>query len=87
MYQNELVLFKSPISFSGSLKNVSASDILHILHIAKVHRDAMRVALVCAHKVASKLTMALDANDKMTEQFGTSGENHKPSLCTKPSQH
>ena len=44
-------------------------------YIAKVLRDAMRGALVCAHEVASKLTRAVDANDKMTEQFGTSREN------------
>ena len=46
-----------------------------LCNIAKVFRDAMREALVCAHEVASKLTRAFDANDKMTEQVGTSREN------------
>ena len=44
-------------------------------NIAKVHRDAMREALVCAQEVTSKLTRAIDANDKMAEQVGTSRGN------------
>ena len=44
-------------------------------NIAKVHRDAMREALVCAQEVTSKLTRAIDANDKMAEQVGTSKES------------
>eukprot|EP00731_Ephydatia_muelleri_P009062 Em0004g1400a len=44
-------------------------------NIAKVHKDAMREALVCAQEVTSKLPMAFDANDKMVEQVGTSREN------------
>ncbi|KAL5515338.1 hypothetical protein EMCRGX_G000491 [Ephydatia muelleri] len=43
--------------------------------IAKVNRDAMREELVCAQEVTSKLTRAIDANDKMAEQVETSREN------------
>ncbi|KAL5497052.1 hypothetical protein EMCRGX_G013448 [Ephydatia muelleri] len=46
-----------------------------VCNIAKVHRDVMREALVCAQEVTSKLTEAFDANDKMAEQVGTSREN------------
>ena len=46
-----------------------------VCNIAKVHRDAMREALVCAQEVTSKLTRAIDANDKMAEQVGASREN------------
>ncbi|KAL5497056.1 hypothetical protein EMCRGX_G013452 [Ephydatia muelleri] len=46
-----------------------------VCNIAKVHRDAMKEALVCAQEVTSKLTEAFDANDKMAEQVGTSREN------------
>ena len=49
--------------------------IADICNIAKVHRDSMREALVCAQEVASKLTRAIDDNDKMAEQVGTSREN------------
>ncbi|KAL5510522.1 hypothetical protein EMCRGX_G006082 [Ephydatia muelleri] len=38
-------------------------------------RDAMRDALVCAQEVTSKLTTAIDANDKMAEQVYTSRGN------------
>eukprot|EP00731_Ephydatia_muelleri_P035428 Em0123g9a len=44
-------------------------------NIAKVHRDTMREALVCAQEVTSKLTRAGDANDKMAEQVETTREN------------
>ena len=44
-------------------------------NVAKVQRDAMREALVCAQDVTSKLTRAIDANDTMAEQVGTSREN------------
>ena len=44
-------------------------------NIAKVNRDAMREALVCAQEMTSKLTRAIDANDKMAEQDETSREN------------
>ena len=44
-------------------------------NIAKVHRDGMREALVCAQEMASKLTSAIGANDKMAEQVETSREN------------
>ena len=44
-------------------------------NIAKVYRDAMREALVCAQEVTSKLTRAIDANDKMAEQVETCREN------------
>eukprot|EP00731_Ephydatia_muelleri_P008879 Em0004g1217a len=43
--------------------------------IAMAHRDAMRKALVCAQEVTSKLTRAIDANDKMAEQVETSTKN------------
>ena len=46
-----------------------------ICNIAKVHRDAMREALVCAQDVASKLTRAIIANDKEAEQVQTSRVN------------
>ena len=49
--------------------------IAEVCNIAKVHRDAMREALVCAQEVTSKLTRAIDANDKMAEQVETSREN------------
>ncbi|KAL5515388.1 hypothetical protein EMCRGX_G000548 [Ephydatia muelleri] len=42
--------------------------IADMCNIAKVHRDAIREALVCAQEVTSKLTRAIDANDKMAEQ-------------------
>ena len=44
-------------------------------NIAKAHRDAMRKALVCAQEVTSKLTRAIDANDKLAEQVETSTKN------------
>ena len=44
-------------------------------NIAIVHRDAMREALVCAQEVTSKLTRAINANDKMAEQVEVSREN------------
>ena len=44
-------------------------------NIAKVHKDAMLEALVCAQEVTSKLTRVNDANDKMAEQFETSRAN------------
>ena len=46
-----------------------------VCNIAKVHRDGMREALVCAQEMASKLTSAIGANDKMAEQVETSIEN------------
>ena len=49
--------------------------IAEVCNIAKVHRDGMREALVCAQEMASKLTSAIGANDKMAEQVETSIEN------------
>ena len=49
--------------------------IAEVCIIAKVHRDGMREALVCAQEMASKLTSAIGANDKMAEQVETSREN------------
>ena len=49
--------------------------IADMCNIAKVHRDAMREALVCAQEVTSKLTTAIDANGKMAEQVYTSRGN------------
>ena len=46
-----------------------------VCNIAKVHREGMREALVCAQEMASKLTSAIGANDKMAEQVETSREN------------
>ena len=44
-------------------------------NITMVHSEAMREALVCAQEVNSKLTRAIDANDRMAEQVETSREN------------
>ena len=49
--------------------------IAEVCNIAKVHRDGMREALVCAQEMASKMTSAIGANDKMAEQVETSREN------------
>ena len=49
--------------------------IAEVCNIAKVHRDGMREALVCAQEMASKLTSAIGDNDKMAEQVETSREN------------
>ena len=46
-----------------------------VCNIAKVHRDGMREVLVCAQVMASKLTSAIGAKDKMAEQVETSREN------------
>ena len=46
-----------------------------VCNIAKVHRDGMREVLVCAQEMASKLTSAIGAKDKMAEQVETSREN------------
>ena len=43
-------------------------------YIANVHKDAMREALVCAQEVTSKLTRAIDDNDKMAEQVVSTRE-------------
>ena len=44
-------------------------------NIAKVHRDTMREALVCAQEVNSKLTRAIYVNLEMAEQVETSRQN------------
>eukprot|EP00731_Ephydatia_muelleri_P000339 Em0001g339a len=49
--------------------------IADMCNIAKVNREAIREELVCAQEVTSKLTRAIDANDKMAEQVETSREN------------
>ena len=49
--------------------------IAEVCNIAKVHRDGMKESLVCAQGMASKLTSAIGANDKMAEQVETSREN------------
>ena len=49
--------------------------IAEVCNIAKVHRDGMREVLVCAQEMASKLTSAIGANDKMAEQVETSRKN------------
>ena len=43
-----------------------------MFNIAQVHRDAMREALVCAQEVTSKLTRAINTNNKMAGQVETS---------------
>ena len=48
--------------------------IAEISNVAKVHRDAMREALVCAQEVVSELTRAIDAIGNMAEQVETSRE-------------
>ena len=65
--------------------NLAGRDCTLLLHkdhriddmcdFAMIHRDRMREALVCAQEVTSKLTCAIDANDKMAEQVETSREN------------
>ena len=49
--------------------------IAEVCNIAKIHRDGMREALVCAQEIASKLISAIGTNDKMAEQVETSREN------------
>ena len=49
--------------------------IAEVCNIAKIHRDGMREAHVCAQEMASKLTSAIGTNDKMAEQVETSREN------------
>eukprot|EP00731_Ephydatia_muelleri_P009356 Em0004g1694a len=49
--------------------------IAEMCNIAKVHRDAMREALMCAQEVTSKLTRAIYVNLEMAEQVETSREN------------
>ena len=49
--------------------------IAEVCNIAKVHRDEMREALVCAQEMASKLTSAIGDKDKKAEQVETSREN------------
>ena len=75
-HEKELKLYCETCQF------VVSRDVLHkdhkiaeICNIVKAHRDAMREALVCAQEVTSKLTRAIDANDKMAEQVETSREN------------
>ena len=64
------------------LVNRDSAPVLHNHHrfaevwnIAKVRRDEMREALVCAHEMTSKLTSASGDKDKMAEQVETSREN------------
>ena len=49
--------------------------IAEICNIAKVRRDTLREALVCAQNVTSKVTRAIDANDRMAEQVEAFREN------------
>ena len=64
------------------LVNRDSAPVLHNQHrfadvgnIAKVRRDEMREALVCAQEMASKLTSAIGDKDKMAEQVETSRQN------------
>ena len=64
------------------LVNRDSAPVLHNQHrfadvcnIAKVRRDEMRDALVCAQEMTSKLTSAIGDKDKMAEQVETSREN------------
>ena len=64
------------------LVNRDSAPVLHNQHrfadvcnIAKVRRDEMREALVCAHEMTSKLTSAIGDKDKIAEQVETSREN------------
>ena len=64
------------------LVNRDCAPVLHNQHrfadvcnIAKVYRDEMREALVCAQEMTSKLTSAIGNKDKMAEQVETSREN------------
>ena len=49
--------------------------IAEVCNIAKVHRDEMSEALVCAQEMASKLTSAIGDKNKMAEQVEASREN------------
>ena len=49
--------------------------IAEMCDIAKVHRDTVMEAFVCAQDVTTKLTRAIDANDKMAEQVETTRIN------------
>ena len=64
------------------LVNRDSTPVLHNQHrfadvcnIAKVHRDEMREALVCAQEITSKMTSAIGDKDKMAEQVETSRQN------------
>ena len=64
------------------LVNRDSAPVLHNQHrfadvcnIAKVQRDEMREALVCAQEMTSKLTSAIGDKDKMAEQVETSRQN------------
>ena len=64
------------------LVNRDSAPVLHnhhriadVCYIAKIHRDGMREALVCAQEMASKLTCAIGDKEKMAEQVETSREN------------
>ena len=64
------------------LVNRDSAPVLHNQHrfadvcnIAKVRRDEMREALLCAQEMTSKLTSAIGNKDKMAEQVETSREN------------
>ena len=58
-----------------SLVNHKDHRISKICNVAKVRRDGMREALVCAQEMASKLTSAIGDKDKMAEQVEISREN------------
>ncbi|KAL5497200.1 hypothetical protein EMCRGX_G013626 [Ephydatia muelleri] len=58
-----------------SYQHQTDHKIAEMCNVAKAHRDAMREALMCAQEVTSKLTRAIDANDKMAEQVETSTKN------------
>ena len=49
--------------------------IAEMCNIAKVYRDGMREALVCAKEVTSKLSHTIDTSDKMAGQVETFREN------------
>ena len=49
--------------------------IAEVCNIAEFHRDGMREVLVSAQEMASKLTSAIGAKDKMAEQVETFREN------------
>ena len=64
------------------LVNRDSAPVLHnhrrfadVCNIAKVYRDEMREALVCAQEMASNLASAIGDKDKMAEQVETSREN------------
>ena len=50
-------------------------EVAEMCSYAQIRKNAMRETLVCSQEVTSKLTRAIDANDKMAEQVVASKKN------------